>query len=154
MKINFTKKEYTALLEMIHIASWVLHSHDIDRPTDQDPHHALEEKILSFAREFGCEELVDYDEQLGAHFPTRAFDERVMPLIDKYDEDSFWAELTERMIERDMVRALGEKQYLALEVEARIVKEQPYEQKYENEFAEHGLERLEVITGPLTTGHN
>jgi hypothetical protein len=154
MKIHFTNKEYGTLLEMIHIASWVIHSHDIHPPSDQDPHHVLEQKILSLAKEFGCGEQVDYDEKLRAHFTTRAFDDSVMPLIDKYDEDCFWMELADRLIERDMVRALGEKRYRTLEIEERIAKEMPYEQKYENEFAEHGVERLEVIAGPLTTGHN
>lgn len=154
MKIHFTKKEYTALLEMMHIASWVIHAHEIDPPGDKDPHSALEEKILSLAKEFGCDDLVDYDEKLGAHFTTRDFEESMMPLIDRYDNESFWDELTDRLVDRDMRRALGEKAFLDIDIEERIKQEEPYDQKYNNEFAEHGVDRLEVISGPLTAGHN
>lgn len=152
MKINLTKKEYVTLLEMIQVASWMINAHDEGPP--KQPYDALEEKILSHAKDFGCGELVQFDQNLGAHFTTRAFEERVMPFIDEYDDDTFWTELTERLMERDMVRDLGEERYQALSGEERLVKERPYENKYDQEFAEHGLERLEVITGPMTAGHN
>jgi hypothetical protein len=34
MKINFTKKEYAAVVEMILTADWVIHAHETE-PTDE-----------------------------------------------------------------------------------------------------------------------
>ena len=154
MKLNFTNREYRTLMEMIQIASWVIHAHETERPTGNDPYDVIEEKILSQAKDFGCAGDVDFDKQLGAHFATRDFEEHIMQFIDRYDDDTFWEELRERLIERDMVRVIGDQQYLALEFEDRMKKAVPFEQKYDNEFAEHGIERLAVIAGPLATGHN
>ena len=154
MKINFTKKEYITLLEMMHLAGWMLHSYRTDQPPDRQAHRQLEEKILSLAREFGCDDVVQFDQKLNAHFLTREFEGKVMPFIDEYDDDNLWTELTERLVWRDVVRAVGREKLPTLTVEERFEAMEPYDKKYNDEFQEHGLERLEIVSGPVPTGRN
>jgi len=154
MQVNLTKKEYITLPEMVYLADWMLHSYRTDRPPDRQAHRQLEEKILSLAKEFGCDDMVQFDQKLNAHFPTREFEDSVTPFIEEYDDDTLWAELTERLMQRDVVRAVGEEKLRTLTIEERLKAEEPHEQKYNDEFQEHGLERLEVVSGPVATGRN
>lgn len=148
MKIHFTKKEYITLLETIQMAGWILHAHRTDQPADRKKYHELEQKILSLAKDFGCDDVVQWDKKLGAHFTTREFEGRIMPFIEEYEEDSFWEELKTRLVDRDVCREVGEQKFSSLGIEERFAKEEPYEQKYNTEFETHGITRLQVVTGP------
>ncbi len=58
--------------------------------------------------------------------------------------DSFWAELTEHLVERDLLRELGEKEYQGLETMDRVIQEEPFRIRYEEEFEAYGIDRLEI----------
>jgi hypothetical protein len=50
MKINFTKKEYRLLLDMVEIAEWVLNAHKSDPSDEIKKYSDLYQKILSYAK--------------------------------------------------------------------------------------------------------
>ncbi len=68
MKINITKKEYQLFLDMVYLSDWVLHAHSEERTEAKKPYKELEQKILSFANEFGMEEVVERKDKSGGHF--------------------------------------------------------------------------------------
>jgi hypothetical protein len=150
MKINFTKKDYLTLLEILHIAAWVLHAHRTDEPEDQKKYREFEQWIFSFAKGYGCENLVDFDSKSGRYWPTREHDvaSPVMAFIEEYNDETFWDELKDRLVDRDLCRELGEQKFSSLPIEQRFAKEEPYINKYEKEFETYGITRLQILPGP------
>jgi hypothetical protein len=149
MKIDISKKEFGTLFEMIQIADWVLHAYKLEEPEETKPYRDLEQKICGLAKEFGFGHLVDYDPEEGTFFPTLEFEETnpAMGFVLDFENDCFWDELIERFVERDLIRALGEKKCQALDPMSRIRKEGPYRNRYEEEFEVHGIDRLEIVSG-------
>jgi len=63
MKINFTKSEYQILLDVIYMADWILHAHDTEDRSNTKEYSDLFQKLMSYAKDMGCEDLVDFDKQ-------------------------------------------------------------------------------------------
>jgi hypothetical protein len=148
MKINITKKEYKTLLEILEITDWILHAHEIENLEDTKPYREFEQKIFALAKDFGYDRLIKYEEQLQEYFPTGEFEDTSpgMDFIEKFENESFWAELIDRLVQRDLIRELGEKKILSLEPQELMEKEAPYREKYEEEFEAHGIDRLEIVS--------
>jgi hypothetical protein len=148
MKINITKKEYKSLLEILEIADWVLHAHEIEKSEDTRSYREFRQKIFSLAKDFGFDHLIKYEKQFQEYFPTSEFEDTSpgMAFIEKFENESFWEDLTDRLVQRDLIRELGEKKILSLEPLDRMEKEDPYREKYEEEFEVHGIDRLEIVS--------
>lgn len=146
-KLELTRDDYLALLTVMQIADWVLHAHKTEETADTQGFRELEQKVFALAPSFGCDQLIEYDEEEQQYFPTAEFDERSpgMELIEDFENESFWNELLERLTERDLVRQLGEKSLRRLDPETRDQKEEPYIRLYSEEFATHGVDRLEIL---------
>ena len=146
MQIELSKAEYRTLLGVLEIADWILFAYQSDIPGDRREYHDLEQKIFGYAEAFGFGNLIEYDDNLKKYFPTAEHDENspVRPFIDEFEDQTFWDELVDRLATRDMVRALGEKEVQAMDVKERFMTHQDYETRYNEEFQEHGLERLEI----------
>jgi hypothetical protein len=68
----------------------------------------------------------------------------VQSFIDEFENDSFWTELVNRLAIRDMVRELGQEKAQAMDVRERLARRLDYEERYDQEFQAHGLERLAI----------
>ncbi len=146
MQIDFSKEEYSTFLETLEIAHWVLFAHRTDEPEDRKRHKDFEQKIYSYAEALGFGDLITYDEELECYFPTREYDENspARTFIDEFENETFWSELIERLAEVEMLRTLGDKKILKMTIEERLKTHYDFEQKYEKEFEEHGIERLRI----------
>jgi hypothetical protein len=146
MQIDFSKDEYYALLGILEIANWVLFAHKTDEPEDRKVYKDLEQKIYSFAETFGFDDLIMFDKKYKEYFPTRKQDDNspVRSFIDEFENDSFWDELIDRLSERDIQRDIGEKKLQSMTREERLKKYLKYEQSYQEEFEEHGIDRLGI----------
>ncbi|MFA6599192.1 MAG: hypothetical protein WCS69_15830 [Ignavibacteriaceae bacterium] len=144
MEINFSKKEYVALLDMLEIAEWIMNSFKIEIDDENSVYQKLEQKIYSFAKKMGCEELIEYDDTLQEYFPTRELDDTspAMEFINEYDNETFWDELIERLVERDLEMQVGSKNYKRMTIEEMFSKEAPIEEKYSLEFDKNGVKNL------------
>ena len=67
MKINITKKEYRLLLDVFSISDWVMNSHKVGDTPKSEPYKKLEQKFMSYAKEFGYENLLRYEKKLENH---------------------------------------------------------------------------------------
>ena len=115
MKVDISKKEYRALLDMLGIANWVLHAHrDVDAPRTA-AYRELEQKFFKLAADFGLADLFEYDE-----------------------------ELVERLAMRDVLSHIGQREFHEMEVEERLNKLDAAIEIYEDEFAKNGLNRLAI----------
>jgi hypothetical protein len=146
MQIEFSKEEYRTFLEILEIANWVLFVHRTDEPEDRKKYHNFEQKIFRFAEEIGFGNLIIYDEKMGKYFPTREHDENssVRPFIEEFEEATFWDELSDRLADRDMLHELGENKLLSMTTEQRFMAHFDFEEKYQEEFQKHGIDRLEI----------
>lgn len=146
MQIELSKAEYRTLLGVLEIADWILFAHRSDRPSDRKEYHDFEQKVFGYAEAFGFNNLVEYVEKHQEYFPTPEYEEnsRVQPFIDEFKNHTFWDELVDRLASRDMLRELGEEKAQAMDPKERFMTHQDYERRYNAEFEEHGIERLEI----------
>ena len=147
MKIDLTRKEYRDLLDILYIANWVFTAHreEVDPRTKQ--YSRVEQKFLSLSKAMKYENLIEYYPEDKEYFPTREFEETssAHAFIDKFENDTFWNELTIRLSERDLVRQVGGFDKIdALPVEERIIRLGRLMEFYGDELARNGLDNLQV----------
>lgn len=142
MKINFTKKQYETLLKAVYLGNWMVNSTD-DEP-EGNQFDKVEEYICSFAKDFGLEQYVTYDEGDKAYYPSRMLeeDEEVDGYIQRYDDYIFWDNLASSLAGRDMVNEYGEEAIKKLSDIERFTQKQPFAEKYDDEFAKNGVKNL------------
>ena len=146
MKINFTKTEYRRLLDIIYLGQWMIDAHDTESSQANEGYEMLVQKIYSYAKEMGCEELIDASKTPAGYYPTRVYEDesQAHPFIDKYNAENFWEELITRLAERDThIDAEAANKDLSTAEEFWELS-MPHELRYAEEFEKHGLSRLEI----------
>jgi hypothetical protein len=83
--MNLNKNQYKILLMMMYCGEWVINSHKIKKDKIQSETESLEQYIFSFAKEYGFDKFIEYDEDLKTFFPTADMEEKFHGFIDKYD---------------------------------------------------------------------
>ena len=148
MKINFTKKEYRTLIKLIQISDWVINSHRHRGDSAVENEAAVVQKIYSHAKEMECEDLIMYSKELGEFFETQyaEFDSEARRYIEEYDEETFWAELIDRLSKRDVMSKTTEEEFLRMPQEEKIRLFCDAEEPWEKEVQEHGLKRIGIVT--------
>ena len=103
-----------------------------------------EEFLLKIAKENNFSDLVE--DFHGGLVPSDKLSELVEEVIEEYEDDVFWHELITRLGKRDFWRSVtpGEKKKLDKEEWLPERVHELYE-KYEKEFEEHGIDRLEIL---------
>lgn len=147
MKINFTKKEYRFLIDILYIADWVLNAHKVEDDPRTRVYRILEQKIFSYAKEMGFENLIEHVTDFKEYFPSIEYEETspALKFIEEFEIDTFWDELVDRLTERDLIRQVGGIENLSnLSFENRIEKALLLEEKYAAEFGANGLDNLEI----------
>lgn len=148
MNVGITKEEFIDILEMLHIASWVLVAHKTEDDPRTRKYGRIMQKFLALAKEAGAGELVEYDPEAGKYHPSSTFEEssRSRDFIHEFEDDTFWDELLDRLTERDLERQVGGYENLrTLSPEDRALFETPIRERYAQELTENGLERFEIV---------
>lgn len=145
MKINITKKEYRLLLEMLHLSDWMMHSH-LEGPEQRHAQHEeLRKKLLSYYKEMEAEDIIEYSKESNDYYETNEYEEYLHEkFITPYDHQSFWDELIDRLAERDVIKEMGSEKFKSMDGMERITKLANAEEKYVNEFENHGLEHVKI----------
>lgn len=147
MEIKITKEEYLTLLEMLFIADWILHAHQVKEEEATKKYQALREKFLALAPDYGLDRYVTWDPQNNRYYFTRQF-EGGLPMLDfihNFLHGYFWEELKERLAWRDLIQEQGKKTVAKMDLVTKIKKLEDFKEKYNQEFAQKGLERLKVV---------
>ncbi len=145
MTIPFTKAEYRVLLDLVYLGEWMLTANDQGDDPAKRKHRAVVQKIYSRAKEMGCESLIEGDSEGGMHFPTRQYeDSGIREIVEAYDNETFWEELINRLVDRDIA-------VQAPHLAEQFPRSEEYwtlignlGQRYGEEFTTHGLERVKV----------
>lgn len=144
MKVNITKKEYEALVKMVGIANWIISAYETEDQEDSlKPFNELEQRIYSFAKDYGLDKDIVLDRKLGMYFTTKEYEEEsVLKYIEQYEEEFFWEELISRLAERDFIREHGAEKINKMTLQERFEKISKFEKKYGEEFEQNGLENI------------
>lgn len=146
-KINLTKKQYWDLLRAVYMADWMANA-ICERDMKEDKGiEEIHDYVISFAKDFGYEQYVEFDKDRKRHFPTADLDDepQVRDLIDRYDEHTFWDEATERLGERDFFEKYSREELEKMTHKEQFTKSWEYEVFWGKEFEEHGIDRLRII---------
>lgn len=147
MKINFTKKQYLALLKLAYLGNWLANASRL--PDEQiKEYEEAEDYIFSFTKEFGYDRYVDHEpEDGGKYYPTRYFEEEtdVEILREDYNNETFWEEAADRFGDRDFIKKYGKEKIKKMDRDERFIKRMECEEKYEKEFEENGIDNFEII---------
>ena len=149
MKVSFTQKEYSRLLELAHLGLCVTGARADDPATMPERYADLAQKVFGLAETFGCADLVESDVN-GELFPNEKLTEGpVREKLDAFVEDAFWGELVARLAERDLsaergkdVTKIGD-EYSEEDQEKLEV----LEDAYWREFEARGTDHLVVLRG-------
>ena len=107
MKVSFTAKEYARILELAYLGLRVASSGS-DAPDVLPERYAdAAQKLFALATPLGCADLVEEVAE-GEFQPSEKLEsEALLEKITRFEEDSFWRELVERLAERDLPPALA-----------------------------------------------
>jgi len=134
MELN--ANQYETLLKLIAFGGWMAQGGEMG---SDDTVEDLQQLVLSYARDFGKNDKVEYDEEIEAFALEANMNEQFTALISEYEEESFWDQLIFRMANRD---AVVEMEKNSLSEEEAYVKFEEYVEQYEEEFDNHGLDHL------------
>jgi hypothetical protein len=147
MQIDLSKEDYRTLIEILDVANWVLFANMLEEPPGREKYREFAQKIYTHAEPFGCENLVGYDDLTDSYYSVREFDDSspVRPFIDEFEDDTFWSELADRLADRDMRQEYSEETLAAMTPEQQFQAYTDFEEQYQDEFEDHGIERLEIV---------
>lgn len=143
MKINFTKKEYRKLVELLYLGDWMLHSHDVQANPETRAHRELRDKIFAQAGQMGCENIIA--RHAGGYFETREFEDFMQGYVQNYDNQTFWQELIARLAERDATRQAKAQGNESMDRDELFDLIDAAEQRWGEELAQHALERIAIV---------
>ncbi len=144
ISIEFTREQFVALAELITLGELSINSRREENEID-DKYIQLLQHIFSHAASLKLDDLIEYDKMNNYYRPTQRFDEEViLPLIDEYDDATFWDELQLRLAQRDMLDKHGYDKLMAASEAERLKIEDKFIEKYAKEFSENGLDNLSV----------
>lgn len=148
MNVELSPKEYLDLLDLLHMASWVLVAHKTEPDPRIEKYDRIIQKFYALAKDMGHAGLAKYDPGRAKYHPTTSFEDtsRYLEFIDEFVDHSFWDELIVRFAERDAARQSGGYEKLdQLGHEDRHALVDTFEERYAEEFNERGIERLEIV---------
>ncbi len=145
MKIECTKEEFKVLLDMVYAGNILINSMRSQEEKIEE-YANMEQFFLSKAKEYGLENIAEYDEEYSEYIPTREYeDEEFNGYIDEYETRVFWEELIMRLARRDALNYAGD---VDQDITKAALKEMQLklEDKYEEEIEANGIMNLKVIT--------
>lgn len=142
MKIEVTKEQLASLAKLVYLGNWLANSWRTDDVIEE--YDEIESLVLEAAAKNGLEDYVEFDEEEKKAFPSAELEEKLAETVDFYNDNTFWDQLIYRMADRDYLRKFGEEAWDDLATEAGMEREKPLVNKYEKEFNENGLDRLEI----------
>jgi len=139
LTITLSDEEYRRLLMLAYLGEWMVNA---IRKEPDSAYDDLASKVYSFSKGTSAETLFAFDGGKEEWVPSEKFESEAHTLIDEYDDNTFWEELTARLTERDLIARNGERVVRSMRPDQRIRASKSIAQAYTKEFEEQGLARL------------
>ena len=147
MKVSFTAKEYARLLELACLGLAVTGVQSDDPESVPERYAGVTQKVFALAETFGCADLVEVDTD-GRFFPSAKLEEGpAREKLEKFVDDSFWAELASRLAERDLRAEFGATKLSDELSDQDVEKLEQLEDGYWREFETNGVDHVQVLRG-------
>ncbi len=142
MKIELTNKQYRDLIELLFLGNWLANASRTGAEGDErlEKYEEINNYILSYAKQFQADDVVKAEGN--DFFTTMDFEESLMPIIEEYDDYTFWEQIAMRLAKRDLLREIGPVSHLN---EKHIERMYEIEEQYKIEFEKNGLKNLALI---------
>lgn len=143
LHIELTEDQYRKLVTLVFLGEWIAQGESPDQSTRKDLQEVAE-FIYSFAPQFHLEDWVQYCDDCGVYHPNPQMEDALFPLVDEYDEATFWDVLSHHLAYRDVMVASGAeaKDVLPRELEMKLWRRK---EQYEQEFQKHGLDHVRLV---------
>lgn len=144
MEIELTKEQYKELLLLVLLGSWVRGGVADMRGEHGKEMDELEEYLLREAKNF---DLTDLAEPFEGHtVPSDRLSEEYEEIMEEYNDDEFWSQLSTRLGQRDFERTMSKEEEQHIKDNNGWFPERIHEiyEKYDEEFEKHGIDRLEI----------
>ncbi|TJY41093.1 hypothetical protein E5161_15460 [Cohnella pontilimi] len=142
MKIELTNKQYRDLIELLFLGNWLANATRTGAEGDErlEKYELLQHYILSHAKNFQADDVVT--EEGTSFYTTMEFEESIMPIVEEYDDSTFWEQLSMKLANRDLLKEIGPVSELKEKHRTRLFE---LEEEYEVEFEENGLRNLVLM---------
>jgi hypothetical protein len=147
MKASFTPREYSRILELAWLGLWVAGARPEDPDSTPERYREAGQKLFALAASFGCADLVKADADAILHAAAKITGGAAREKLDQFIDDTFWAELVQRLAERDLKAELGSTKLgdeLNEEETARLME---MEDNYWREFEQRGVDHVVLLRG-------
>lgn len=140
MRIDISAEQYITLVKLLQLGNWPLGlteaDHDLAGKAEE-----LEQYILSLAEDFGAGNQICYNREDEYYSMVESLKESVEIIIDEYEEDVFWDQLTHKLATIDLKRVTN----MEASIEEKINRLYQIKAKYERYFLENGLEKMDIL---------
>ena len=141
--IELTKEQFLLLMKVVYLGNWMANASRTGRK--DDPHikeyEEISDFIFSLASKFGFSENIEHELEFDESVETT----EVSKLREDYDEETFWAELPDRLGERDFYNMYSKEDWKRMTQDERFLKMQECVIKWEEELEKYGIDRLEMV---------
>jgi hypothetical protein len=144
LELKLTNEQYLTLLKTVTLSTWVTSIIAENEELDVSEFEELEQHIYSQFKNFEAASSIFYDSETESYFATQEIEDSIQPILEIYEEYSFWDELTHRLARRDFIQIEGEESILNMDPLDRMEREEEYLIKYSEEFSLNGLNRLNI----------
>jgi hypothetical protein len=142
MKIEMTTDQFRQLMKLVYLGKWMATSHhEITDESISD----IEQVLLLQAKKYGLDDMIAFDSEENKYHPSDQMEEEMEPLIQLYDDFTFWDELAWQMAERDFARKFDQAQLLCMTADEIFREKNTLADKYFDEFSENGVENFGVL---------
>jgi hypothetical protein len=138
-KIEFTSEQFTELLKVVYLGHWMANSH---RDEPNNTFEEIEQHIYSNAHSFGLNHYIEFDQESQKYLPSPELEEETDPIIEDYDDNTFWDELAWRMAERDFSNKYDEAKVLCMTGDEIFREKNTLADKYFEEFSTNGIQKM------------
>jgi hypothetical protein len=140
MKIDLSKDQFLTLVKLLQLGNWPLGLTEANHVLAEKAED-LEQYIFSLARDFeACEEIY-FDNEEEYYYLSDNLKETVETIIDEYEEDVFWDQLTHKLATIDLKREVD----FNATIEEKINRLFQLKARYEKYFLENGLDKLDLL---------
>lgn len=140
MNIELTDKQFRLLMDLVYAGEHVINS---NREETIKQYEDILQVIYSKAKDFGCEDLVEYHKEDNMYYERRKFEDNVLNnFIEEYDTTTLYETLSFELAKRDYLNEIDDKN--SDSEEERIGYILDLQDEYLQEFEDSGVNNIYI----------
>ncbi|WP_102262895.1 hypothetical protein [Mesobacillus jeotgali] len=140
MRIDLSREQYLTLVKLLQLGNWPLGLTEANQELVSKAED-LEQYIFSLSRDFEAGDGIYYDEEEEYYYLSEGLRDTVEAIIDEYEEDVFWDQLTHKLATIDLKREVN----INASIEQKINRLFQLKARYEKYFLENGLDKIDIL---------